>query len=396
MQQAYIVSTARTPIGRFGGSLKDFSPSDLGAHVMKAILERADIPGEALDMYIFGNILRAGHGQLIPRQAAIKAGIPQSVDGYALDMVCSSGMMAVMNAAMMIKCGQADLVMAGGMESMSQAGFFLSHRARWGYKFLLGRPEQLQDILEHDGLTDPIEDEGMGSETERLAAEYGVTREELDDVAYFSHMRAAEATEKGIFKQEIVPVEIKTRKGTTVLDRDEGIRPDTTPESLARLRPAFAPDGVLTAGNASQISDGATALLIAGDKAIERYSLTPMARIVGGSWSAGDSWRFVEAPIPAVRKLVAEHDLDVSDFDLVENNEAFAVNTVLMHKELGVPTEKMNIYGSGIALGHPIGSTGARIITTLLTGLQNENGKLGLASLCHGTGGGTAVAVEFL
>jgi acetyl-CoA C-acetyltransferase len=286
--------------------------------------------------------------------------------------------------------------MAGGMESMSQAGFFLSHRARWGYKFLMGRPEQLQDILEHDGLTDPIEDEGMGNETERLAEEYGVTREELDEVAYYSHMRAAEATEKGIFEQEIVPVEIRSRKGTTVLDRDEGIRPDTTPESLARLRPAFAPDGVLTAGNASQISDGATALLIAGEQAIEQHNLTPIARIVGGTWAAGDSWRFVEAPIPAVRKLVAQHDLAVSDFDLVENNEAFAVNTVLMNRELGVPTEKMNIYGSGISLGHPIGSTGARIIATLLTGLQNENGKLGLASLCHGMGGGTAIAVETL
>jgi acetyl-CoA C-acetyltransferase len=396
MQQAYIVSTARTPIGRFGGSLKDFSPSDLGAHVMKAIIDRANIPGEALDMYIFGNVLRAGHGQLIPRQAAIKAGIPPSVDGYAVDMVCSSGMMAVMNAAMMVNCHQADLVMVGGMESMSQAGFFLSHRARWGYKFLLGKPEQLQDILEHDGLKDPIEDDGMGNETERLAAEYGVTREEVDEVAYYSHMRAAEATKKGIFDQEIVPIEIKTRKGTLVLDSDEGIRPDTTPESLARLRPAFTHDGILTAGNASQISDGATALLIASDKAIERYNLTPIARIVGGSWAAVDSWRFVEAPIPAVRKLVAEHDLDISDFDLVENNEAFAVNTVLMNQELGIPTEKLNIYGSGISLGHPIGSTGARIITTLLTGLQKENGKLGLASLCHGTGGGTAVAVEYI
>lgn len=396
MQQAYIVSTARTPIGRFGGSLKDFSPSDLGAHVMKAILERANIPGEALDLYIFGNILRAGHGQLIPRQAAIKAGIPQRVDGYAVDMVCSSGMMAVMNAAMMVQCGQADLVLAGGMESMSQAGFFLSHRARWGYKFLLGKPEPLKDILEYDGLTDPVEDDGMGNETERLAAEYGVTREEVDEVAYYSHKRAAQATENGIFKQEIVPVEIKSRKGTIVLDRDEGIRPDTTPESLASLRPAFTADGILTAGNASQISDGASALLIAGEEAIKRHNLTPLARFVGGSWAALDSWRFAEAPIPAVRKLAAKHALEISDFDLVENNEAFAVNTILMNRELGVPTEKLNIYGSGIALGHPIGSTGARILVTLLTALQNEQGKLGLASLCHGMGGGTAVAIERL
>ncbi|VAW37428.1 3-ketoacyl-CoA thiolase @ Acetyl-CoA acetyltransferase [hydrothermal vent metagenome] len=396
MQEAYIVSTARTPIGRFGGGLKEFSPSDLGAHVMKAILQRANIPGDALDMYIFGNVLRAGHGQLIPRQAAVKAGIPQTIDGYAVDMVCSSGMMSVMNATMMIKSGEADLVLAGGMESMSQAGFFLSHRARWGYKFLLGKPEQLKDVLEYDGLTDPIEDEGMGSETERLAAEYGITREEVDEVAYYSHKRAAEATAQGIFKTEIAPVEVKTRKGTTLLDEDEGIRPDTTPESLAKLRPAFTSDGILTAGNASQISDGAAALLIANDAAIKRYDLTPIARIIGGSWAAVDSWRFAEAPIPAVRKLAAKHKLDVADFDLVENNEAFAVNTILMNRELGVPTEKLNIYGSGISLGHPIGCTGARLIVTLLTGLQNEQGKLGLASLCHGMGGGTAVAVERL
>ena len=394
MQQAYIVSTVRTPIGRFGGKLKSFSPVDLGAHVMKAILERANIPGDLLDLIIFGNVVRAGHGQLLPRQAAVKAGIPQSVNGYAIDMVCSSGMMSVMNAAMMITCGQADLIMAGGMESMSQAGFFLSHRARWGYKYLLGKPEQLKDVLEYDGLTDPIENEGMGNETERLAAEYGVTRAEVDEVAYHSHKRAAAATEAGIFKTEIAPVEIKSRKGTAVMDVDEGIRAGTTLETLAGLRPAFTPDGILTAGNASQISDGAAAILIASEAAIKQHNLTPIARIIGGSWSAGASWRFAEAPIPAVRKLVAKHDLNVADFDLVENNEAFAVNTVLMNRELDIPLEKLNIYGSGISLGHPLGCTGARMIVTLLTGLQHENGKLGLASLCHGTGGGTAVAVE--
>lgn len=396
MHEAYIVATARTPIGRFGGGLKEFSPSDLGAHVMKAALARANVSGDALDMYIFGNVLRAGHGQLLPRQAAVKAGIPQTIDGYAVDMVCSSGMMSVMNAAMMIKSGEADLVLAGGMESMSQAGFFLSHRARWGYKFLLGKPEQLKDVLEYDGLTDPIENDGMGNETERLAAEYGVTREEVDEVAFYSHKRAAVATMNNVFKSEIVPIEVKTRKGTTVLDKDEGIRPDTTPQTLANLRPAFTSEGILTAGNASQISDGAAALLIASETAVKQHNLTPIARIIGGSWAAVDSWRFAEAPIPAVRKLVAKHNLSISDFDLVENNEAFAVNTVLMNRELGVPTEKLNIYGSGISLGHPIGCTGARIIVTLLTGLQNEQGKLGLASLCHGMGGGTAVAVERL
>ncbi len=396
MKQAYIVSTARTPIGRFGGRLKGFSPTDLGAHAMKAALERAGVAGDHLDLYIFGNVLRAGHGQLLPRQAAIKAGIPQSVDGYAIDMVCSSGMMSVMNAAMMIQSNQADLVLAGGMESMSQAGFFLSHRARWGYKYLAGRPEPLTDILEYDGLTDPIENAGMGNETERLAAEYGVTRAEVDAVAYHSHKRATAATESGIFAKEIVPIEIKSRKGTAVMNADEGIRADTTLEGLAGLRPAFEADGILTAGNASQISDGAAALLIASEAAIEKYNLTPIARFVGGAWAAVDSWRFAEAPLPAVRKLLTRNEMSLDDVDLVENNEAFAVNSVLFNKELGIPYEKLNIYGSGIALGHPIGCTGARMIVTLLTALENENGKLGVASLCHGTGGGTAVAVERL
>lgn len=396
MPDAYIVSAVRTPIGRFGGSLKDFSPSDLGAHVMRAALERAGLAGQDLDLYIFGNILRAGHGQLLPRQAAIKAGIPQEIDGYAIDMVCSSGMMSVMNAATMIKAGEADLVLAGGMESMSQAGFFLSYRARWGYKFLLGAPEQLQDILLYDGLTDPIIEDGMGNETERLTADYEITRAELDDVAYHSHRRAAEATEKGFFKQEIAPIEIKTRAETKLMDADEGIRPDTTPEALAKLRPAFSKDGMLTAGNSSQISDGAAALLIAGEAAVEKHNLKPLGRVLGGTWAAGDSWRFAEAPIPAVKKLLDKLGQTIADFDLIENNEAFATNSVLFNKVLDVPYEKLNVHGGAIALGHPVGCTGARLIVTLLNGLAARDGKLGLAALCHGTGGGTAIAIERL
>ncbi len=396
MGDAYIVAGARTPIGRFGGGLKDVSPSDLGAHAMKAVLERAGVKGEDLDLYIFGNILRAGHGQLLPRQAAVKAGIPQSVDGYAVDMVCSSGMMTVMNAASMIKAGEADLVLAGGMESMSQAGFSLSYKARWGYKFLMGNGEQLTDILLHDGLTDPIENAGMGDETERLADEYEVTREELDQVAFNSHKRAAEATANGFFKKEIAPMEVKIKRDIKVLDEDEGIRADTTLEGLGKLRPAFSKEGVLTAGNSSQISDGAAALLIASEAAVEKYDLKPIGRYVGGSWAAVDSWRFVEAPVPAVRKLAEKQELNIEDFDLVENNEAFAVNSILFNKVLGIPYEKLNAYGGGIALGHPIGCTGARLIVTLLNGLEDKGGKMGLASLCHGTGGGTAVAIERL
>ena len=395
-KEVFVVSAARTPIGRFGGSFKNVPPTDLGAHAMKAALERAGVTGADLDLYIFGNVLRAGHGQLLPRQAALKAGIPDNVDGYAVDMVCSSGMMAVMNAAMTIRAGEASLVLAGGMESMSQAAFSLSSRARWGYKFLLGNPEQVKDLLLYDGLTDPINGEAMGEETERLIAELGVSRGDLDEVAYQSHKRATEATEAGIFKREIAPYEIKTRKGTLMLDTDEGIRPDTTIDSLAALRPAFVKDGVLTAGNSSQISDGAAALLIADAAAVEKYGFKPIARILGGTWAAGPSWRFPEAPVPAIKKLLTKLDMSLDDFDLFENNEAFALNSVLLNRMLGVPYEKMNVLGGAIALGHPIGASGARIIGTLLTALQAKGGQRGIAALCHGTGGATAVALELV
>ena len=395
-KEVFVVSAARTPIGRFGGSFKNVPPTDLGAHAMKAALERAGVTGADLDLYIFGNVLRAGHGQLLPRQAALKAGIPDNVDGYAVDMVCSSGMMAVMNAAMTIRAGEAGLVLAGGMESMSQAAFSLSSRARWGYKFLLGNPEQVKDLLLYDGLTDPINGEAMGEETERLIAELGVSRGDLDEVAYQSHKRATEATEAGIFKREIAPYEIKTRKGTLMLDTDEGIRPDTTIDSLAALRPAFVKDGVLTAGNSSQISDGAAALLIADAAAVEKYGFKPIARILGGTWAAGPSWRFPEAPVPAIKKLLAKLGMGLDDCDLFENNEAFALNSVLLNRMLGVPYEKMNVLGGAIALGHPIGASGARIIGTLLTALQAKGGQRGIAALCHGTGGATAVALELV
>lgn len=395
MSEAYIVSAVRTPIGKFGGALKDLSPADLGAEAMKGALARAGVDGDALDLYIFGNILRTGHGQLIPRQAAIKAGIPASVDGYAVDMVCSSGMMTVMNAAMAIKSGEADLVLTGGTESMSQAAFALPHQARWGYKLVFGSAP-MYDTLTHDGLTDPLVERGMGDETEQLSEEYELTRDELDTVAFESHKRATAATAAGKFKNEIVPIEIKSRRGSVVVDADEGIRGDTTMDSLGGLRPAFRKDGILTAGNSSQISDGAAAMVIASEKAVKEHGLTPIGRIVGGSWAAGESWRFVEAPVPAVRKLTEKIGVSVDDFDLVENNEAFATNSVLFNKVLEIPYDKLNIWGGAIALGHPIGCSGARIIVTLLSALGDTGGKLGLASLCHGTGGGTAVAIERL
>ncbi|MBD1938986.1 acetyl-CoA acetyltransferase PhaA [Microcoleus sp. FACHB-68] len=396
MQEAYIVSTVRTPLGRFGGVLAGFSPVDLGAHVMRAAWEKTGLSRDALDLYIFGNVLRAGHGQSLPRQAAFKAGIPETVNGYAVDMVCSSGMMSVMNAATTIRAGEAELVLAGGMESMSQTGFFLSHRARWGYKFLLGSPEQLTDILLYDGLTDPTTAEGMGEQAERLAEAYDVKRTDLDNVALYSQQRAAIATEKGWLKKEIAPIEIEGKKGLQIVDKDEGIRPELTLESLAKLKPAFRENGVFTAGNSSQISDGAAALVLASASAVERYNLKPLARVIGGTWVGGEAWRFPEVPILAVNKLLDKLKMKVSDFDLFENNEAFALSSVLFNRVLGIPYEKLNVYGGAIALGHPIGASGARIIVTLLNALQERNGHRGIAAVCHGTGGGTAIALERL
>jgi acetyl-CoA C-acetyltransferase len=396
MHEVYIVSAIRTPIGRFGGVLASLSPVDLGAYAMQAALTQAGLSGDALDLYIFGNVLRAGHGQSLPRQTAIKAGIPEMVNGYAVDMVCSSGMMSLINATMAIRAGEADIVLAGGMESMSQTGFFLSHRARWGYKSLLGAPEPLIDLLVYDGLTDATTGEGMGEQAERLAATYGFSRKDLDEVALYSHQRAAAATQQGSFKNEIVPIKVETKQGMQLVDNDEGIRPNTTLESLAKLRPAFKPDGVLTAGNSSPLSDGAAALILASSSALERYGLKPIAKVLGGTWAGGETWRFPEMPIWAVKKLLEKLNLTISDFDLFENNEAFAVSNLLFNQMLGVPPEKLNVNGGAIALGHPIGASGARLVVTLLNALKEQNKTLGMASLCHGTGGGTAIAVERL
>ncbi len=396
MFEVYIVAAVRTPIGRFGGVLANISPVDLGVHVMQAALARAGISGAALDLYIFGNVLRAGHGQLLPRQAALKAGIPNVVNGYAVDMVCSSGAIALINATTAIRAKEADLVLAGGMESMSQSGFFLSHRARWGYKLLSDKPEPLTDLLLYDGLMDATTGESMGEQTERLVLEYGFSRQNLDEMALYSHLRAAAATERGSFRSEIAPIEVKTSKGTQLVERDEGIRPDTTLERLAQLPPAFQKNGVLTAGNSSQISDGAAALILASQSALERYELKPIAKVLGGTWAGGETWRFPELSIWAVKKLLAKLDRSISDFDLFENSEAFAINNLLFTKLLGVSGDRLNINGGAIALGHPLGASGARIVVTLLNALKERDRTLGLASICHGTGGGTAIAIERL
>ncbi|PSQ88052.1 MAG: acetyl-CoA C-acyltransferase [Bacteroidetes bacterium QS_3_64_15] len=393
MRDVYIASAVRTPIGTLGGSLKDHSPVDLAAPVMRAALDRADVDGGGLDLYIFGNVLRAGQGQLVPRQAALQAGIPKSIDGYAVDMVCASSMMSIMNGATMIKAGEADLILAGGTESMSDAGYYLDSGARWGYTLSPGG-ERLQDIMQRDGLSDPDSGKVMGEQTERLCAEHGIEREALDEIAAQSQQRAAEAADEGRFDDEITPVEYEARSGTETLTTDEGIRPDTTADELSNLSPAFTKDGVLTAGNSSQISDGAAAVLLASADAVKAHGLTPLVQVHRGGWSARESWRFPEAPIPAVHNVLDATDTTLDDYDLFENNEAFAINNILFHRKLDVPYNRLNVHGGAIALGHPIGASGTRITVTLLHALDQHDGEMGMAAICHGTGGGVALAVE--
>lgn len=391
MRNVYIVSAVRTPIGKFGGALAEYGAVELGGFAMKAALDKAGVSGGNLDMYIFGNVLRGGHGQLIPRQAAFKAGIPKEIDGFAVDMVCSSGMLSIMNAAAQIRAGEADLVLAGGTESMTNTGFYLSSKARWGYKY---GAEPLQDLLQRDGLGDAFTHEPMGNLTERLAAENGISRADVDEIAAMSNQRAAQATTDGAFANEIVPIEYKVKRETKLLTADEGFRADTTLESLGSLRPAFTKDGILTAGNSSQISDGAVALILASEEAVAKYGLTPLAKFEVSAMSAGEPYAFAEAPIPAVQKVLARTGRTIEDYDLIENNEAFAANSVLFHRKLNIPYEKMNVHGGAIALGHPIGASGARIVTTLIHALHRHDKQLGLASICHGTGGGTALSIE--
>ncbi|MCY0859124.1 MAG: thiolase family protein [Sulfolobaceae archaeon] len=388
----YIVSAVRTPIGKFGGAFKDISPVELGTIAIREALKRANVDPSKVDIVIMGNVLRTAHGQDLARQAAIRAGIPVSVDGYCVDMVCSSGMVSVINGAQMIKSGDADVVVVGGMESMSQAAFAVKSDIRWGVKMLMSRSLDLIDTMLKDGLTDPFNFKLMGQEADMVAKEHNISRSELDEIAYESHMRAARATDNGYFLKEIVPVEVNGN----VINADEGIRRDTSLEKLSKLKPAFNPDGYHTAGNSSQISDGASALVLMSEKAVKELKVEPLAKILGYSWVGIESWRFPEAPIYAIKKLLDKINMPIDKFDFFENNEAFAVNSVLVNRYLGIPYDRLNVFGGAIAIGHPIGASGSRIITTLLNVLSRNHGRYGIASICHGVGGATATAIELL
>ena len=393
MREVVIVSAVRTAIGKFGGSLTPLSAPQMGAIVIKEALQRAGVKPEMVDEVIMGNVLQAGLGQNPARQAAIFAGMPVEVPAFTVNKVCGSGLKCVELGAQSILAGDNDIVVAGGMESMSNAPFTSPGKSRWGLKM---GDQKMIDVMIRDGLWDAFNDYHMGITSENVAEKFGVTREDQDEVAARSQARAIEAIKSGAFKEEIVPVTIKTKKGEKVFDTDEFPREGTTMEVLAKLRPAFKKGGTVTAGNASGLNDGAAALvLMTADKAKE-LGLKPMAKIVSYASAGVDPAIMGIGPIPASRKALAKAGLEVKDMDLVEANEAFAAQTVEVGRELQLDWDKTNVNGGAIALGHPIGASGARILVTLLYALKHRNKKLGLATLCIGGGMGTATVVEML
>lgn len=393
MREVVIASAVRTAIGKFGGSLLPLSAPELGAIVIKEALKRANVPGEKVDEVIFGNVLQAGLGQNPARQASIKAGLPIEVPAFTVNKVCGSGLKCVELAAQSILAGDNDIVVAGGMESMSNAPFVTSGKARWGLHM---GDSKLVDVMIKDGLWDAFNNYHMGITSENVAEKFGVTREDQDEVSARSQQRAIAAIKSGAFKDEIVPVTIKTKKGETVFDTDEFPREGTTTEILAKLRPAFKQGGTVTAGNASGLNDGAAALVIMSAEKAQELGIKPMAKILSYASAGVDPAIMGIGPIPASRKALSKAGLEVKDLDLIEANEAFAAQFVEVGRELNFDPDKVNVNGGAIALGHPIGASGARILVTLLYALKNRDKKLGLATLCIGGGMGTSAVVEML
>jgi acetyl-CoA C-acetyltransferase len=389
MRDVYILSAARTPIGKFGGGLSTTPATDLGATAIGAAAERSGIDAAKVDEVIMGQVLQAGAGQAPARQAALKAGLPEGVGATTINKVCGSGLKAVMIGSAAIRAGDADLIVAGGMESMNMAPYLLP-QARTGSRLGDGT---LVDSTVHDGLWCATCNVHMGMHAERVAAKHDVTREAQDELALRSHQRAIAAQEAGRFDEEIVPVSVRGKKGDTTISADEGPRADTSAEALARLKPAFEPDGgTVTAGNAPGITDGAAALVIGSEDALD--GAQPMARITGYAQAdVAPEWLF-EAPIHGVRRLIEKVGGSIDDFDLIEINEAFAAQVLADGNELGFDWDKVNVNGGAIALGHPIGASGARVLTTLLYELRRRGGRKGLATLCLGGGGAVAMAIE--
>jgi acetyl-CoA C-acetyltransferase len=385
-----IVAGARTPIGKLAGALKDFTAMDLGGIAIKGALEKAGVAADQVDYVIMGHVLQAGQGQITARQAAVKAGIPMNVPALTVNKVCLSGTNAIALADQLIRAGEVEIVVAGGMESMTQAPYLLP-KARQGYRY--GNAEIL-DATFHDGLFDAFDRVPMGEGTERHQAKYEMTREEQDEFAARSHELAALAIKEGRFADEVVPVEIPQRKGDPILvTEDEGVRPGTTAESLGGLKPAFVKDGTITAGNASQISDGAAAVVVMSKEKAEALGLTWLAEITAHGMVAGPDNSLQEQPANAVQAALAKAGKSVQDVDLFELNEAFAAVGIASTKALGIDPEKVNVNGGAIALGHPIGASGARIVLHLALELKRRGGGLGAAALCGGGGQGDALLI---
>lgn len=386
-----IVSALRTPIGSFGGSLKNLSAVELGAIVIKKAIDKAGVKSEDIDEIIMGNVLQAGLGQNPARQAAIQAGVPNHVPALTINKVCGSGLKTVHLASQAIMLGDADVIVAGGMENMSQAPY-LSKDARSGMRM---GDKTLIDSMIHDGLWCAMNDYHMGITAENICEQYGLSREEQDNFAAKSQQKAGVAREAGKFKDEIVPIEVIEDRGKTFLfEEDEYVRPGTTNESLGKLRPAFKKDGSVTAGNASGINDGAAAVVLMSRKKAKSLNIAPLATLVGNASAALDPSVMGLGPINATKRLLEKTELSIKDLDLVEANEAFAAQSLAVTKDLELPEDIVNVNGGAIALGHPIGASGTRILVTLIHELKRRNEKYGLATLCIGGGQGIASIIK--
>ncbi|HVB20998.1 MAG TPA: acetyl-CoA C-acetyltransferase [Ktedonobacteraceae bacterium] len=390
LQDAVIVSAVRTAIGTYGGGLAEVPAVKLGEICIRAALQRADLKPQQVDEVIMGNVLQAGLGQNPARQASIEAGLPVGVPAMTINKVCGSGLKAVMLAAQAIKLGDAEIIVAGGMESMSQAPYLLD-KARFGYRMGDGT---LVDSMIRDGLWDAFNNCHMGITAENICTESHLTREELDAFALESQQRAVHAIETGVFRAEIVPVEIAGRKGVTVFEQDQQPRADTTAEGLAKLRPAFKKDGMVTAGNSSGLNDGGAAVVVMSRRKAEELGLKPLATIRSYASAGVDPRIMGMGPVPSSRRALEKAGLSVDDMDVVEANEAFAAQSVAVGKELGFDRSKLNVNGGAIALGHPIGASGTRVLVTLLYEMQRRNAHYGLTTLCIGGGQGVAMIVE--
>lgn len=391
MRDVVIVSAVRTALGSFGGSLKDVPAADLGALVIKEAVNRAGIKPEMVEEVLMGNVIQAGLGQNVARQATIKAGLPNEVSAMTINKVCGSGLRAVSLAAQMIKAGDTDIVVAGGMENMSRAPYLLD-TARWGQRMGNGK---MVDSMINDALWDAFNNYHMGVTAENIAKEWNLTREEQDEFAVASQNKAEKAIKEGRFKDEIVPVVIPQRKGEPkVFDTDEFPRFGATIEGLSKLRPAFQKEGTVTAGNASGINDGAAAFVVMSAEKAEALGLKPMAKILSYGSRGLDPAIMGYGPFHATKKALEGTGLEVKDIDLIEANEAFAAQSLAVAKDLGFDMSKVNVNGGAIALGHPVGASGARILVTLLHEMEKRDAKTGLATLCIGGGMGTALVVE--